>query len=585
MSNEPRTLLRAARNLADEIAARPNFGETAAPLEDLTRMGELGLLAAPLPTAEGGRGWGTEAGGHLPLLRLLAIIGSGDLALGRLFEGHANALILIARFGTPAQVSRAADDVRAGRLFGVWNTGARELLRLEEEDGVLSYQGIKTFASGAAFVQRPIVTAERSGGWQMTVPRMDTDEMTSAIRLDRSFWRPLGMEASESYSVDFTGCTLPADDLLGAPGDFYADPLFRGGAIRFAAVQAGAVLRLHRMFAAWLEDKGRGDDPYQLARLADVALAAQESVLWVERAAAVAEQGMAPGADKLACEQMVECAAMTRVAVERSATAAMAKVVAGVGAHGLLQPARFERLVRDLTMYLRQPAPDETLAGIGRASLRKEKLRVDGAGQGLWQMDLEGGSVPAAYFDRLYTQTRDPWQFETSEYEAGKYRNTLAALPLNRYENALEVGCSIGVLTADLAPRCGALLSLDVSDKAIAVARERCALLPQVRFARMQFPQEAPDGRFDLVLLSEVCYYWQHTELAVAASLLAAQQPAGGHLVLVHHTPAVPDYPLTGDEVHTFWLGRPEWATLRDEHFEGYRLTVLERRADAAAHA
>ena len=56
-------------------------------------------------------------------------------------------------------------------------------------------------------------------------------------------------------------------------------------------------------------------------------------------------------------------------------------------------------------------------------------------------------STPPEYFDRMYAESDDPWRFETSEYERRKYAATLAALPRARYENALEIGCSIGVLT------------------------------------------------------------------------------------------------------------------------------------------
>ena len=60
-------------------------------------------------------------------------------------------------------------------------------------------------------------------------------------------------------------------------------------------------------------------------------------------------------------------------------------------------------------------------------------------------------SLPTAYFDRKYAFDPDPWGFATSAYEADKYRATLAALPRARYRRALEVGCSIGVLTERLA--------------------------------------------------------------------------------------------------------------------------------------
>ena len=76
-------------------------------------------------------------------------------------------------------------------------------------------------------------------------------------------------------------------------------------------------------------------------------------MLWIGRAAAIAEEGLSLNVDKLALERMLECANMTRLAIERIAMATMQRVVAGVGAHGLLQPSRFERIIRDLTMYLR----------------------------------------------------------------------------------------------------------------------------------------------------------------------------------------------------------------------------------------
>ena len=573
-------LLIATQRFADEIADRPNLGNTSAPLDDLRQLSALGVLTATLPASHSGLGFGTEPGGHQSLLRLLSIVGGADLALGRLVEGHCNALILIAAFGTPAQLARAADDARAGLLFGVWNTGTRALLELRGTSEPYTFTGAKTFATGAAFVRRPIITATLEGcGWQMALPRMEAPEVAAHIRLDHSFWHPLGMESSESYGLDLTGATITQDDLIGEPEAFYRDPLFRGGAIRFAAVQAGAILRLHRLFAAWLESSGLGNDPYQVARLGEVALGAQEAVLWIERAGNVAEAALEPAAGKLATERMIECANQTRLAIERIATAMMPRIIAGVGARGLLQPHPFERLLRDLTMYLRQPAPDQTLADVGRASLRKSTLRAEGATHGLWlDSPSNAASLPPSYFDRVYQANQDPWNFETSDYEKKKYAVSLASLPREHYAAALEIGCSIGVLTAQLATRCGSLLSIDVSEQALASARERCASLAHVRFARMHFPEEAPEGSFDLIVVSEVAYYWQHGDLDRAAALLAAHQPAGGHLLLVHFTDFVPDYPLTGDEVHDAWLARSEWRSIGSERHDHFRLDLLERQ-------
>jgi SAM-dependent methyltransferase len=330
------------------------------------------------------------------------------------------------------------------------------------------------------------------------------------------------------------------------------------------------------LFAFWLEERARTKDPYQVARLGEIAGLAQECVLWIEKAAAIADQSFY-GTEKQHVERMGECANMMRLGIEPKANRVMQLVTAGVGAHGLLQPHRFERVIRDLMMYLRQPAPDETLAAVGRASLDKVKRRSGGAESGFWSDDQALESLPPHYFQQIYDRERDPWKFETSAYEREKYGITLGNLPRERYQNGLEVGCSIGVLTEQLASRCDRLLGLDVSDRAIEEAQVRCAGLEHVVFEKKQFPDELPEGSFDLVVVSEVAYYWQAADLARAADAISLLQEPGAHLMLVHLTEHVPDYPLTGDFVHEYWLGRAEWRPIKSFRHERFRLDVLER--------
>ncbi len=163
-------------------------------------------------------------------------------------------------------------------------------------------------------------------------------------------------------------------------------------------------------------------------------------------------------------------------------------------------------------------------------------------------------TLPPAYFDLIYAATPDPWDFETSDYEAAKYTATLAALPCPRYRNAFEIGCSVGVLTERLAARCAQLLSVDVSEAALEQARRRCAHLPHVRFQNLQVPREYPTAEFDLTVFSEVGYYLAPPDLRACRDLIISHLRTGGHLLLVHWTPFVPDYPLTGDEVHDTFL-------------------------------
>lgn len=189
-------------------------------------------------------------------------------------------------------------------------------------------------------------------------------------------------------------------------------------------------------------------------------------------------------------------------------------------------------------------------------------------------------SVPPEYFDAKYAEKLDYWDFESSVYEANKYADTLQSLPAGGYRNAFEIGCSIGVLTAQLATRSANLLSIDVADRALAAARVRCAALSNVQIAKMRFPRERPPNstRFDLIIISEVGYYWSLDELNSAQAAVDEQLEVDGHLVLVHWTPPVSDYPLTGDEVHESFKLRPCLRFLYGHRAATYRLDVLERR-------
>lgn len=192
------------------------------------------------------------------------------------------------------------------------------------------------------------------------------------------------------------------------------------------------------------------------------------------------------------------------------------------------------------------------------------------------------GRLTQAYFDDIYRANDDPWQFATSDYERAKYKATLAALPYERYANAFEIGCSIGVLSAMLARRCDRLLSVDASALPLKQARERLAAFPQATVRQMSIPDEFPADQFDLIVISEVGYYLTLSDLRQTQRLMLDHLQPGGQLLLVHWTPIVPDYPLTGDQVHESFLeltseGQPLQHVL-SQRTEQYRLDLLAKR-------
>jgi SAM-dependent methyltransferase len=188
-------------------------------------------------------------------------------------------------------------------------------------------------------------------------------------------------------------------------------------------------------------------------------------------------------------------------------------------------------------------------------------------------------SLTSDFFEALYEVDSDPWQFETSEYEAQKYATTLSALPHASYQSGFEIGGSIGVLTEKLAHRCHSLLSIDVSKIAQKQAIQRCRHLFNVDFQLMSVPREFPDRYFDLVILSEVGYYWSWQDLRKAQRLMLDCLQPKGHLLLVHWTVDAKELPLTGSEVHNSFLKLvPDpLKHLKGLNEQRYRLDLFEK--------
>lgn len=186
-------------------------------------------------------------------------------------------------------------------------------------------------------------------------------------------------------------------------------------------------------------------------------------------------------------------------------------------------------------------------------------------------------TLPPDYFDALYEVNPDPWNFATRDYEIQKYAATLENLPRPHYHRALELGCSIGVLSELLSARVDALLSLDAAPKALKSAKNRCLQLSNIAFQRAVLPDEFPSGEFDLVVMSEIGYYFSPSDLARLALKIAGALPRRGDLILVHYLPKVPDYPSSGDAVHEHFLKRAEWEFLNGFRAERYRLDCLRR--------
>jgi nodulation protein S (NodS) len=185
-------------------------------------------------------------------------------------------------------------------------------------------------------------------------------------------------------------------------------------------------------------------------------------------------------------------------------------------------------------------------------------------------------STSRSYFEEMYDASPDPWDFANSDYEQRKYALTVASLPKAQYANAFEPGCSIGVLSECLAPRCLRLLASDMMSAPLAVAAERLEPYANVQLERRTVPADWPDEIFDLVVLSEMAYYFDAVALAHITDLVIDSTVSGAHVVAVHWRGRT-NYPLSGDSAHAI-IDQHEMLRLIVHHVEDeFVLDMWER--------
>jgi len=167
-------------------------------------------------------------------------------------------------------------------------------------------------------------------------------------------------------------------------------------------------------------------------------------------------------------------------------------------------------------------------------------------------------TLPASFFDDMYAAADDPWSMRTRWYERRKYALTTAVLPRKRYGDGLEVGCSVGELTARLADRCDRLTGWDASAAAVQRATRRVAGVGAVAIEQATVP-DRPLPQVDLLVLSEVLYYLDPADLQRFLAQLPAAVRPGGTVVAVHWRHPVAGYPQTGDAVHAALRAALPW--------------------------
>ena len=192
-------------------------------------------------------------------------------------------------------------------------------------------------------------------------------------------------------------------------------------------------------------------------------------------------------------------------------------------------------------------------------------------------------SVATQHFDQLFADNDDPWAFRQRWYERRKRALTLALLTRARYASVFEPGCANGELSAELAPRCDQLLCCDTARAAVSLAKTRLLGFAHARVQELRLPEQWPEGRFDLIVLSEWCYYLDTQDLHHLIDRALACLSEEGQVLACHWRPPIEGCPQTGEHVHTLLRQRLDMPLVASHHEADFLLDLWSRDGTSVA--
>lgn len=191
--------------------------------------------------------------------------------------------------------------------------------------------------------------------------------------------------------------------------------------------------------------------------------------------------------------------------------------------------------------------------------------------------NAEAEPVAAAHFEQMFERSSDPWGYDSVAYEADRFDRTIATLGGRQFENALELGCANGALTARLMKHCSLLVATDVSQAALGAARARLAGSGNVILVQGSLPDAVPDGSFDLIVLSDMLYYLGLTGVATLMTKVAERARPDCRIVMTNYLGDT-DCALTGEMAAEIALAHlPGWRRVFADRTDRLRIDVMER--------
>ncbi|HEV2853846.1 MAG TPA: acyl-CoA dehydrogenase family protein [Thermoanaerobaculia bacterium] len=379
------------RSLIDRVAAlaRERFAPRAAgydraaafPGEDFADLFAAGLHAPTVPAEHGGLGLGPLRGDAWTLWMMTREIARADLSLARCWEGHANSLLLLDAMASPEQQARWFPGVvERGDKWVVWSGEPQARApgegrfaggfgtTLTAVDGGWEVDGTKVFATSAGGADWAILLVNSAGpGGARHTTSPDTllmlacDLSDPSVETDGSWWDPIGMRATVSHLVRFHRTFIPDGNRIGGPGQYLSGNWQTAFAPHYAASFLGAAEGAYEYALEYLKAQGKTGDPYVQQRAARMSIDVETGHLWLRHVARLWETGRR--------EEAQIAGSRIRHVMEHLAQDTVENAIRACGARALIHPSPIERILRDLSFYIRHDNDDQVLATVGRAVL------------------------------------------------------------------------------------------------------------------------------------------------------------------------------------------------------------------------
>ncbi len=347
------------RKTAHERDAEPSPAFPEAAFIELERAGATTFNAVP------GRGRPPAA----DELRLVREVARADGAVGRIFDGHLNAIERLIVQGPPELAERELAAISRCELrAGVWGgdpvAGEGPPATVIARGGKQFLRGVKTFCSGAGGIHRALVLGRPEDGGPPVSAWVDVSD-SRRVGIDPSWYQSHGLRASVSHRVVFEDAPVLAR--LGPPGGISAQPWFGRDALRTAASWAGMA---DTAVGAAIDELAARPSRGALEELAaGRMLTAQQTIsAWLDVAARKMDES---GPD------LAAVALHARACISDACRALLDEAARACGSRPFARGGSLDRARRDLEVFLLQHRLDPLLAQAGAAALEQAAGRTE----------------------------------------------------------------------------------------------------------------------------------------------------------------------------------------------------------------